>query len=332
MKINQILKKIIFFLLFTSIFVMCKPENEPDKPMDISSDSSQWKITSGRVNTYNTFSFQYGRMDVSVKLPQTANGLWPAIWLMGADYNGYSSDGTQISILQSNWPTCGEIDIVEMGAKEGITQGTQDRFLSRGTHWGAILTDYSHPSYCINSNYSIGLQDDFHLFTFVWDTSTIKMYINPSLDENLNLLSTNVSYYEMRIDVYNGDYPVGNYFHKPFFMIFNLAVGGDFSQIYDIGKITALNLENQYEANMYVDFVRVFDSEKKNTAFAEEGLIWQDHFEGKIIDETKWNIEENDYGGGNHELQTYTRNNVSIGVEPKTRKHCLILTAKKEKK
>jgi len=332
MKINQIFKRIIFLLLFTSVFVMCKPENEPDKSADTSIDSLQWRITSGRVNTYNTFSFQYGRMDVSVKLPQTANGLWPAIWLMGTNYNGYSSDGTQIVVPQSNWPTCGEIDIVEMGAKEGIIQGTQDRFLSRGTHWGAILADYSHPSYCINNNYSVSLQDDFHLFTFIWDATTIKMYINPSLDENLNLLPTNTPYYEMQIDVLDGSYPVGDYFHKPFFVIFNLAVGGDFSQIYDMDRITALNHGNQYEANMYIDFIRVFDSEKKNTISAEEGLVWQDHFEGKTIDGTKWNIEENDYGGGNHELQIYTRNNVSIDIEPKTGKHCLVLTAKKEKR
>jgi len=324
--------RFLIFILILGTSIKCKPENKPDNPPETPSDNTQWKITSGRVNTYNKFSFQYRRMDVYAKLPQTANGLWPAIWLMGADYNGYSSDGTQIVVPQSNWPACGEIDIVEMGAKEGINQGTQNRFLSRGTHWGAILENNSHPSYCINENYPVGLQDDFHLFTFVWDATSIKMYIDPSLDENLNLLSDNTPYYEMKIDVYSGDFPVGNYFHKPFFIIFNLAVGGNFPQIHDMTNITALNQNNQYEANMYIDFVRVFDSEKKSTSSAEESLLWQDHFEEKTLDATKWNVEENDYGGGNHELQIYSRNNVSLNIEPKTGKHCLILTAKRERK
>ena len=323
MKSVQFFKKVTFFLLFTSIFGMCKPENEPENPTDDSSENPQWKITSGRVNTFSKFSFQYGRMDVYAKLPQTANGLWPAIWLMGADYNGYSSDGTQITTPQSNWPSCGEIDIMEMGAKDGITQGTQNRFLSRGTHWGEILSDYSHPAYSINENHPISLQDDFHLFTFVWDATSIKMYIDPALDENLNLLPDNTSYYEIKIDVYDGNYPVGNYFHKPYFVILNLAVGGDFSQVYDMDKITALNQNNQYEANMYIDFIRVFNDGK--------GLVWQDNFEENSLDATKWNIEENNYGGGNHELQTYTPNNVSLDIEPKTGKRCLKLTAKKEK-
>lgn len=320
MKFSRLFKKVAFSLLFTSIFIMCKPENEPDNPPGKDPEN----ITSGRVNTFHKFSFQYGRMDVSAKLPKTANGLWPAIWLMGADYNGYSPDGTQITTPQSNWPSCGEIDIMEMGAKNGILQGTQERFLSRGTHWGELLPDYSHPAYSIDDNYPIGLQDDFHLFTFVWDTTSIKMYIDPVMDENLNLLSENVPYYEIKIDIYDGDYPVGNYFHKPYFVILNLAVGGDFSQIYNMNNITALNQNNQYKATMYIDFIRVFNDEK--------ALLWQDHFDGNTLDKTKWNIEENDYGGGNQELQTYTRNNVSIDIEPTTGKRCLTLTAKKEKR
>ena len=321
MNANLFLKKAALLLLFTGMFIMCKPDNEPENPSDDSTENTQWKITSGRVNTFKKFSFQYGRMDIYTKFPKTANGLWPAIWLMGTDYNGYSSDGTRIANPQSNWPSCGEIDIMEMGKKEGIIQGTQERFLSRGTHWGAVMPNYSHPSYCIDDNYPVGLQDGFHLFTFTWNEMSIKMYIDPSLDENLELLPGNTPYYEIKIDAFNGDYPVGNYFHKPYFVILNLAVGGDFSQIYEIDNVTALNQANQYEADMYIDFIRVFDDTKE--------LVWQDDFDGNTLDASKWNVEENDYGGGNHELQTYTKNNVSIDIEPKTGKHCLKLTAKK---
>jgi len=59
----------------------------------------------------------------------------------------------------------------------------------------------------------------------------------------------------------NGEDKAGNaahYFHKKFFIIFNLAIGGNFTQIWDINKITALNAENNFEANMYIDFVKVY--------------------------------------------------------------------------
>ena len=41
------------------------------------------KIYSGRVNSQGKKSFQYGKIEASIKLPQTANGLWPAFWMMG---------------------------------------------------------------------------------------------------------------------------------------------------------------------------------------------------------------------------------------------------------
>ena len=59
-------------------------------------------------------------------------------------------------------------------------------------------------------------------------------------------------------------------------------------------------------------------------------LVWQDLFDSEELDESVWNIEVNGNGGGNNELQYYSGNNVSIGAEPETGKHCLILTAKKE--
>ncbi len=52
--------------------------------------------------------------------------------------------------------------------------------------------------------------------------------------------------------------------------------------------------------------------------------IWADEFDGDVVDETKWNFEDGGYGGGNQELQYYTRNNTEI-VDGK-----LVITAKKE--
>ncbi|MDR3287221.1 MAG: family 16 glycosylhydrolase [Prevotellaceae bacterium] len=263
-------------------------------------------ITSGRVNTSGKYSFKYGKLEASIKLPTTANGLWPAFWMLGSNINSGASVG---------WPRCGEIDIIEMGSKTGIDAGTQDRLFTGATHWGTISPispDGSHPNYAITPTNTYSLQDDdFHLFTLKWDENYIRMYLD------IDKYPTVAPYYEIFINE-----ELKEYFTKDFFILFNLAVGGDFPQIYNINQVTALNAQNNYEASMYVDFVRVYSESNE--------LLWEDNFDSSTIDANKWNIEENSDGGGNNELQTYTRENVAITVEPKSGKKCLTLTAKRE--
>ena len=64
---------------------------------------------------------------------------------------------------------------------------------------------------------------------------------------------------------------------------------------------------------------------------ADDGysLVWNMDFTGSSLPAC-WNIETNGDGGGNNELQYYCDRGVSMGVEPTTGKHCLILTATKE--
>lgn len=235
-------------------------------------------------------------------MPKTKDGLWPAFWLLG---DNFSTVG---------WPQCGEIDIMEMGSKAGIDGNTQEQFLTRATHWGEVQNG-AHPNYAINGNYSSSLQDDFHLYTMTWDKRYIRMYLD--LDKN----PAASPYYEILIDANEGQYPIKNYFNRPFFIIFNVAVGGNFPQIHTVDGISALNKGNNYEASMYVDYVKVYDDGNE--------LIWQDLFDSGTLDESTWNVEENDDGGGNNELQSYRRQNVSITTEPGTGKHCLTLTAKR---
>jgi len=291
---NHPLKKSLFFV-FLGILITgigCSETPAAADPAD-----KNTVITSARINSLGKFSFKYGSIEASIKLPPTANGLWPAFWLLGADYK------------TSGWPGCGEIDILEMGGQNGIESGTQDKLFNQGCHWGEILGGGGHPSYTVEYDYPASLQDTFHQYRMVWDNQKISMYID----------NAPAPYFVMNINVFSGSYPVGNYFNKPFFILFNLAVGGDYPGIYKQEEITALNKGNAYIAAMYVDYVRVYDSAGQ--------LVWKDEFDGPALDETKWNIEVNDLGGGNHELQSYRRENVSIGREPVTGKNCLILKA-----
>lgn len=196
--------------------------------------------TSGRLTTQNKMNVKYGKIEARIKLPKTANGLWPAFWMLGAD------------ISSVGWPKCNEIDILEMGNSNGIKNNSQETYFNGACHWGESWNGGAYPNYAKATTNAYSLQDDFHLYTLIWDETSIKMYLD------LDIYPDNSAYYEMAINGQDADNSPSRYFHKPDFIIFNLAVGGNFTQLWSISKITALNNENNYEAKMYVDFVRVY--------------------------------------------------------------------------
>lgn len=171
--------------------------------------------------------------------PKTANGLWPAFWLLGNDYK------------TNGWPRCGEIDILEMGNAEGIKKKTQDRFFNGACHWG-FYKGSDYPNYAKSTTSSYSLQDgEFHTFTLEWDENFISMYLDREQHPN------DEPYYKMGVSDTNGDWATGNYFQHDFFILFNLAVGGRFTGITSAYNITALPKKGD-EAKMYVDWVRVY--------------------------------------------------------------------------
>lgn len=196
-------------------------------------------FTSGRVNTMGKKFFTHGKVEAYILLPKTANGLWPAYWMMGNDFQSVG------------WPRCGEIDILEMGNAQGIASGTQETYFNGACHWG-YYKNGGYPNYARHSNAPYSLQDgEFHLYTLVWDETMIRMYLD--LDKNPNA----TPYYEMGVTEKGDDWGTGYYFHHDFFILFNLAVGGNFTNIWNDAAITALPT-NGSEAKMYIDFVKVY--------------------------------------------------------------------------
>ena len=212
-------------------------------------------FTSGRINSMDRTTFTHGKVEASIKLPKTANGLWPAFWMMGNDYN------------QVGWPKCGEIDILEMGNATGIKDGYQERYFNGAAHWGQ---GWPAASYAKSQNNITSLQDgEYHLYTLIWTEDYLRMYVD--LDKN----PLRPPYYEMGIkhDDPDNEWSPGNYFHKNNFILFNLAVGGDFTGIHDANNITALNDENGQEASMYVNYVKIYqlDDESHSLDALTEG-------------------------------------------------------------
>ena len=184
--------------------------------------------TSARLITLGKVYFKYGYIVASIKLPKTANGLWPAFWMMGNDFKS------------KGWPNCGETDILEMGHSNGFNN-RQETFLNGACHWGE--PDHRYYARDINNKYSV--QDgEFHTFTCIWTENKISMYID------LETYPDAKPYFEMTIKDF-GD----NEFRKDNFILLNLAVGGNFPGIWDINQVTALN---NGPAEMEIDYVRVF--------------------------------------------------------------------------
>ena len=206
------------------------------------------QFTSGRINSLDKAYFKHGIIQARIKFPKTANGVWPAYWMMGNDYG------------KLGWPRCGEIDIVETGNAEGIKNGTQTRHFGATLHWGtsagANHKQYG-TSYLAPENNALQ-NDEYHIITTEWDGQFLSMYYD--LKDFTVAAKNKARFYSATIPASTNSADIGHYFQKPFFFIFNLAVGGNYTGIYNAGGITALPNAGD-EAKMFVDWVRVYQDE-----------------------------------------------------------------------
>ena len=203
------------------------------------------KCTSGRVNSKGKLYYTFGRIDARIKFPKTANGLWPAFWQMGNNFD------------QVGWPKCGETDIIEMGHQNAFSKGTQDRFFNGAMHvgraWNAVWQNAQ------DATWSYSLQDTFHIVTMIWTPTSIDMYMDKEAHPE------NGAYFHADLEPNDdADYNRQLVFGKPNFIIANLAVGGNFPGIYSIDGITALSNGAQ---SMYIDWIRIYQKGDANQSF-----------------------------------------------------------------
>ncbi|GAA4899911.1 hypothetical protein GCM10023311_26640 [Flaviramulus aquimarinus] len=167
--------------------------------------------TSARIKTQGLFSQTYGRFEARIKTP-FGKGIWPAFWLLGEN------------IETVGWPQCGEIDIMELRGQE--PQVAHGSLHGPGNYGGSPLSR----SFTLEQD---RFDKDFHVFAIEWGQDYIDYFVDGEVYQRIT----------------SND--VGEWvFNKPFFIILNIAIGGNY-----VGS-PAHN--TYFPQTMEVDYVRVY--------------------------------------------------------------------------
>ena len=157
--------------------------------LTITAKKEKEAYTSTRITTASKKEFQYGRIEARAKLP-VGKGIWPAFWMLGGN------------ISKVGWPQCGEIDILE--------------YVGKNPHlvYTSLHTQDSHGE-TINSKKTVftEIEEGFHIYAVEWTKDKMEFFVDDKL------------VYTFQPEVKNENtWP----FNQPFYIIINMAVGGNF--------------------------------------------------------------------------------------------------------
>jgi beta-glucanase (GH16 family) len=173
------------------------------------------KYTSASVDTLGKKDFLYGRIEVRAKIP-TGIGSWPAIWMMGTD------------IPRVNWPECGEIDIME-------NVGYEPNTIYATVHTPGSV---NNPGLVTRGGH-IDIPDpfaDFHVYAVEWG------------EDGLDFFFDGQKYFMYKKDTRYPDYWR---FDKPFYLLLNTAIGGNWGGQKGID-------DSIFPLKYYIDFIRYY--------------------------------------------------------------------------
>ncbi len=176
------------------------------------------QYTSARLNTANKQTWTYGKIVARMKLPY-GEGIWPAFWMLGTNIEENGGD--------TPWPQSGEIDIMELfGFKD-------DAVVEGNLHYANTSDEYTMmgaEAYKLDKG---KFADDFHTFELEWDSNSITWLV-----DGQKFASQSITPEEFAA------------FHKDFFILLNVAVGGSFA-----GRPDDTTTFPQY---MHIDWIRVY--------------------------------------------------------------------------
>ena len=185
-------------------------------------EESPNNYTSARLVSRGLFDQQYGRFEARIRLP-FGKGIWPAFWLLGNDCD------------ENPWPRCGEIDIMEYLGDEPTNVF--------GTIHGPLNVEGT-PNYIISKDYEImndRFDNDFHIFGVNWGPDFINFYVDGDLYHSITPET-----------IVEETFGLGDWvFNRPFYILLNVAVGGNLPG--------PPNEDTIFPQRMYVDYVRVYN-------------------------------------------------------------------------
>lgn len=186
------------------------------------------QYTSARLNS--KFAFKYGRVDVRAKLTIQA-GTWPAIWMLGKNVN---EDGGffDAAFGTTNWPACGEIDIME----HGITPSQPTNYIQSALHTPSSFGNTSNIGGAIANN----LGTDYHVYSMNWSPYQITFLLDGVAFYTYNPAVKTPSNWPFDLEQY---------------LLLNIAMGG-----------IAGTIDPSYtESSMVIDYVRVYQNVQVDT-------------------------------------------------------------------
>ena len=196
-----------------------------DRPENVSLDgngnlviTARTGYTSARIKTQGLFEQAYGRFEARIKTPY-GPGIWPAFWMLGSDIDAVG------------WPQCGEIDIMEL-------RGQEPNIVHGSLHGPG----YSKES-PITKSFGFGnkrFDTDFHVFAIEWT------------EDYIDFLVDDVIYQRIVPDDASGEWV----FDHPFFILLNVAVGGNY--------VGFPSTQTPFPQTMTVDYVRVYQDANNN--------------------------------------------------------------------
>ena len=175
----------------------------------------QCKYTSARLITKGKFDQKHGRFEARIKIPR-GQGMWSAFWMLGNDIDAVG------------WANCGEIDVMEnIGREPAIVHST-----IHGPGYSGANAIGAPFSLANNQKFA----DDFHVYATEWSENKISFYVDGNLYKTITPQNL----------------PAGKQwvYEHPFFMILNLAIGGNWGGAPDDTTV--------FPQTMLIDYVRVY--------------------------------------------------------------------------
>ncbi|RZJ10745.1 MAG: glycoside hydrolase family 16 protein [Rubrivivax sp.] len=251
------------------------------------------QFTSGKVDTAGKVQVKYGLVEVRMSTPNVAVGLWPAAWMLGTSPQA--------------WPRKGEIDIMEQGGRQpaGLPAVSPNQFV------GANVITFNEAA-CVPGNESCAASTAWQTKNWVTPSRSLA---NRFVTYRLYWTDTQIRFTLVdngrELDMYKA--PISTVgspaLQEPFYLLLNMAVGGNFTPAATPAQITA-----PLPATMYVDYVRVYELDGKGEVKLGVGITPEAGKFGVFTDDTP--VDEKQSLGASADFFIWNTGSMSGGSIP----------------